>query len=65
MLRRPGYEDISGERPFIPSCRAQILPAGSAAARVEGTYVTVGGSRNLPPVTRGSYVTMPTRFKAS
>ncbi|MDQ0870207.1 hypothetical protein QFZ70_002680 [Arthrobacter sp. V1I9] len=34
------------------------LPAGSAAARVEGTYVTVAGSRNLPPVTRGSYVTV-------
>lgn len=34
------------------------LPAGSAAARSEGTYATVAGSRNLPPVTRGSYVTV-------
>jgi hypothetical protein len=34
------------------------LPAGSASARAEGTYVTSAGSRNLPPVTRGSYVTV-------
>jgi hypothetical protein len=34
------------------------LPAGSASARVEGTYVTVAGSRNLLPLTRGSYVTV-------
>lgn len=30
------------------------LPAGSAAARAEGTYVTAAGS----PVARGSYVTV-------
>jgi len=34
------------------------LPAGSAAAPVAGTYVTAAGSRNLRPVTRGSYVTV-------
>ncbi|KQQ86713.1 hypothetical protein [Arthrobacter sp. Leaf137] len=34
------------------------LPAGSTAAPVEGTYVTSAGSRNLSPVTRGSYVTV-------
>jgi hypothetical protein len=34
------------------------LPVGSAPARVEGTYVTVPGSRNMPPVTHGSYVTV-------
>jgi hypothetical protein len=34
------------------------LPGGNAPARVEGTYVTVPGSRNMPPVTHGSYVTV-------
>jgi len=34
------------------------LSAGSAPARVEGTYVTVPGSRNMLPVTHGSYVTV-------
>lgn len=34
------------------------LPAGSAPVGVEGSYVTVAGGRNLPPVTRGSYVTV-------
>ncbi|MFC7849665.1 hypothetical protein ACFUTU_14445 [Arthrobacter sp. NPDC057388] len=34
------------------------LPGGSAAAGVEGTYVTVPGIRHMPPVTRGSYVTV-------
>ncbi len=34
------------------------LPAGSAAALAEGTYVTAAGSRNLRPVTRGTYVTV-------
>ena len=33
------------------------LPAGVPAG-VEGSYVTVAGGRNLPPVTRGSYVTV-------
>lgn len=33
-------------------------PAGSTAARIEGTYVAVAGSRNLPPVSRGSYATV-------
>lgn len=33
------------------------LPDGVAYARVEGSYVTVAGARNLHPVTRGSYVT--------
>jgi hypothetical protein len=34
------------------------LPAGSVPAGVEGSYVTAAGVRNLPPVTRGSYVTV-------
>jgi len=34
------------------------LPAGRVPAGVEGSYVTVAGGRNLPPVTRGSYVTV-------
>ncbi|WP_395403282.1 hypothetical protein ACHMXB_05000 [Arthrobacter sp. UC242_113] len=34
------------------------LPGGSAPARGEGTYVTVPGRRLMPPVTRGSYVTV-------
>lgn len=34
------------------------LPAGSVRAGVEGSYVTVAGARNLPPVSRGSYVTV-------
>jgi len=34
------------------------LPAGSVSVGVEGSYVTVAGARNLPPVTRGSYVTV-------
>ena len=34
------------------------LPAGSVPAGVEGSYGTVAGGRNLPPVTRGSYVTV-------
>ena len=34
------------------------LPAGSVIAGGEGSYVTVAGGRNLPPVTRGSYVTV-------
>ena len=34
------------------------LPAGSAAALAEGSYVTAAGSRNLRPVTRGTYVTV-------
>lgn len=34
------------------------LPAGSVPAGVEGSYATVAGVRNLPPVTRGSYVTV-------
>jgi uncharacterized protein (DUF2345 family) len=34
------------------------LPAGSVSVGIEGSYVTVAGSRNLPPVTRGSYVTV-------
>ncbi len=34
------------------------LPAGSVPAGVEGSYGTVAGARNLPPVTRGSYVTV-------
>lgn len=34
------------------------LPAGSVPAGGEGSYVTVAGGRNLPPVTRGSYVTV-------
>ena len=34
------------------------LPAGSASVGVEGSYGTVAGARNLPPVTRGSYVTV-------
>jgi hypothetical protein len=34
------------------------LPGGSAAAGVEGTYVTVPGTPHMPPVTRGSYVTV-------
>lgn len=34
------------------------LPAGSGAARAEGTYATVAGCSNLPPVTRGSSVTV-------
>ena len=34
------------------------LPVGSAAAGVEGTYVTVPAIRHMPPVTRGSYVTV-------
>lgn len=33
------------------------LPGGSIPAGVEGTYVIVAGTRNLAPVTRGSYVT--------
>jgi hypothetical protein len=32
------------------------LPAGRVPAG-EGSYATVAGARNLPPVTRGSYVT--------
>jgi hypothetical protein len=31
---------------------------GSVPVGVEGSYVTVAGARNLPPVTRGSYVTV-------
>lgn len=34
------------------------LPAGSVHDGGEGSYVTVAGARNLPPVTRGSYVTV-------
>ena len=34
------------------------LPAGSVPVGVEGSYGTVAGARNLPPVTRGSYVTV-------
>jgi hypothetical protein len=34
------------------------FPAGRGQARVEGTYATVAGARNLPPVTRGTYVTV-------
>ena len=34
------------------------LPAGSVPVGVEGSYNTVAGARNLPPVTRGSYVTV-------
>jgi hypothetical protein len=34
------------------------LPGGSAAASVEGTYVTVPGIRHMPSVARGSYVTV-------
>ena len=34
------------------------LPAGSVPAGVEGSYVTVAGGRNRPPVTRGSDVTV-------
>ena len=34
------------------------LPAGSVSAGIECSYVTVAGARNLPPVTRGSYVTV-------
>ena len=34
------------------------LPAGRVPVGVEGTYATVAGARNLPPVTRGSYVTI-------
>jgi hypothetical protein len=33
------------------------LPAGRVPVGVEGSYATVAGARNLPPVTRGSYVT--------
>jgi hypothetical protein len=55
------------ERPATSSSTAETavrggsyvtLPAGSGSARLEGSYVTVAGSRNLPPVTRGSYVTV-------
>lgn len=34
------------------------LPASSVRDGVEGSYVIVAGGRNLPPVTRGSYVTV-------
>ena len=34
------------------------LPGGSAAAGVEGAYVTVPGIRHMPPATHGSYVTV-------
>jgi hypothetical protein len=34
------------------------LPAGSVTVGVAGSYVTVAGTRNLPPVSRGSYVTV-------
>ncbi|MDP9998322.1 hypothetical protein [Pseudarthrobacter sulfonivorans] len=34
------------------------LPDGSVSAGVEGSYVTVAGAPNQPPVTRGSYVTV-------
>lgn len=34
------------------------LSAGSVRDGVEGGYVTVAGGRNVPPVTRGSYVTV-------
>lgn len=34
------------------------LPAGRVPAGVEGSYATVAGARNLPPVTRGGYVTV-------
>ena len=34
------------------------LPAGRVPVGVEGSYATVAGARNLPPVTRGSYVTI-------
>ncbi|MFY9634603.1 MAG: hypothetical protein WAL27_07760 [Cellulosimicrobium cellulans] len=37
---------------------ADSVPAGSVPAGVEGSYATVAGARNLPPVTRGSYVTV-------
>lgn len=33
------------------------LPAGSVSAGVEGSYATVAAAPNLPPVTRGSYIT--------
>ncbi|MGR0162227.1 hypothetical protein [Paenarthrobacter nitroguajacolicus] len=38
--------------------RYVTLPAGSAQARVEGTYVTVRASRKILDVTHGSYVTV-------
>ncbi|UXM93584.1 hypothetical protein [Paenarthrobacter sp. JL.01a] len=34
------------------------LPAGSPQPGAEGSYVTIPGSRNLPAVARGSYVTV-------
>jgi uncharacterized protein (DUF2345 family) len=34
------------------------LLGGRVSSGVEGSYVTVAGSRNLPPATRGSYVTV-------
>ncbi|WP_144658654.1 hypothetical protein [Paenarthrobacter nicotinovorans] len=34
------------------------LPAGIPQPGTEGSYVTIPGSRNLPAVARGSYVTV-------
>ncbi|MEO8282486.1 MAG: hypothetical protein ABI568_03630 [Pseudarthrobacter sp.] len=33
------------------------IPAGGVYAGVEGSYVTVAGTRNMPHATRGSYDT--------
>jgi hypothetical protein len=42
----------------VPGGSYVTLPAGSVPVGVEGSYATVAGARNLPPVTRGSYVTI-------
>jgi hypothetical protein len=41
----------------VPGGSYVTLPAGRVPVGVEGSYATVAGARNLPPVTRGSYVT--------
>lgn len=64
LAERPATSPLTTET-FIPAAGTAprggsyvTRPAGSPAARIEGTYVAVAGSRNLPPVTRGSYATV-------
>ncbi|MGN7253210.1 MULTISPECIES: hypothetical protein [unclassified Arthrobacter] len=57
----PAPDTAAGTTVVGPALRGGsyvTLPRGSASAGVEGTYVTAPGSRRMPPVTDGSYVTV-------
>jgi hypothetical protein len=70
LTERPATSSSTAEATLQAAARTSVadtavrggsyvtLPAGRVAAGVEGSYATVAGARNLPPVTRGSYVTI-------